>query len=261
MRWDWAVGGHAVRIAHSVNGGVYGGETLIFPDRDSGELVFHYFTTGGFHTTGSIRPTPDGAFEIEETVHGADGVEALKSRATLGADGVYRTRSLVERDGQWVEFGGFDYRPDPTAKVTLAMRPGIEAAASVGSLDLSRRIVATSGAAGEDSAGYLRIRNESSEADELMSVSCACAERVEFHRIRRGPDGASMDSDPTWIVPAQDALEVRPGSDLHLMLIGYDPAKAVDGKVSLTLVFREGGEVTADFDLVEDSRAAWTAFD
>ena len=119
MRWDWAVGGHAVRIVHSVNGGVYGGETLIFPDKDSGQLIFHYFTTGGFHTTGVIRPVGDGTWEIDETVHGADSVEQLRSRGTLGADGVYRTRSLQERDGAWVEFGGFDYREDATAQVVL----------------------------------------------------------------------------------------------------------------------------------------------
>ncbi len=125
MRWDWAVGGHAVRIVHAVNGGVYGGETLIFPDKDSGQLIFHYFTTGGFHTTGVIRPTGPGAMEIEETVHGADSVETLKSRATLGPDGVYRTRSLVERDGAWAEFGGFDYREDVAAQVVLPMQEGL----------------------------------------------------------------------------------------------------------------------------------------
>ena len=64
-----------------------------------------------------------------------------------------------------------------------------------------------------------------------------------------------------WTVPGQGTLDVRPGSDLHLMLIDYDPSKAVDGEVSLTLTFRDAGSVTAGFDLVTDSRAAWTAFD
>lgn len=261
MRWDWAVGGHAVRIVHAVNGGVYGGETLIFPDKDSGQLIFHYFTTGGFHTTGVIRPTGSGAMEIDETVHGADGVEVLKSRATLGPDGVYRTRSLVERDGAWVEFGGFDYSQDAAARIILPMAAGLETPVSVGPLDLTRRIVATSGAAGEDSAGYLMVRNGSPVADELLDASCACADRIEFHRVVRTPSGGSMVDDPVWAVPGNGALEVRPGTNLHFMLINFDPAKAVDGRVRLTLTFRDAGTVQAEFSLTSDSAGAWAAFD
>lgn len=261
MRWDWAVGGHAVRITHSVNDGAYGGETLVFPDRDSGALIFHYFTTGGFHTTGVIRPTADGGLEIDETVHGADSVEQLRSRAKLGADGVYRTRSLTEQDGAWVEFGGFDYVPDAGARVRLPLQAGLESPASAGPLDLTRRIVASSGAAGEDAAGYLKIRNGSPASDALLSVSCACADRVEFHHIRRGPDGNGMVSDPEWEIAGSGALDVRPGSDLHLMLINFDPAHARDGQVALTLTFRDAGPVEAVFAVTSDSRGAWAGFD
>lgn len=115
QRWEWAVGGHAIRIVHSVNNGAYAGETLIFRDKDSGNYIFHYFTTGGFHTTGTIRPVGAVSYEIDETIHGAKGFGALKSTGVLGADGVYRTRSKMEKDGKWVEFGGFDYREDATA--------------------------------------------------------------------------------------------------------------------------------------------------
>ena len=262
MHWDWAVGGRAVRVTHAVNGGVYGGETLIFPDKDSGNLIFHYFTTGGFHTSGVIRATGPGALEIDETVHGTDNIEVLKSRGTLGPDGVYRTRSLVERDGTWAEFGGFDYRLDPAARVVLPMQPGIEAPVSAGPLDLRRRIVAASGAVGEDSAGYVEIRNGSPVADELLDASCACADRVEFHRVVRTPaGGGSMLDDPSWAVPGQGVLEVRPGTSLHFMLINFDPARASDGRVSLTLTFRDAGTVEADFALTGDSRGAWAAFD
>lgn len=261
MRWDWAVGGHAVRIVHAINGGAYGGETLIFPDKDSGQLIFHYFTTGGFHTTGVIRPAGPGAMEIEETVHGADNVEVLRSRATLGPDGVYRTRSLTERDGAWVEFGGFDYREDAAARISLPMVPGLEAPASAGPLVLTRRIVATSGAAGEDSAGYLMVRNGSPVADELVDVTCVCADTVEFHRIARTATGGSMIDDPVWAVPGNGALEIKPGTVLHLMLINFDPAKAVDGRVRLSLTFRDAGMVQADFSLTTNSAGAWAAFD
>ncbi len=263
QRWDWAVGGHAVRVVHSVGGGAYAGETLIFRDKDSGAYIFHYFTSGGFHTTGVMRPTGPGAFEAEETVHGLDGFPPIRSTMVMGADGVHRTRGFQLENGVWVEKGGFDYREDASAvPVMPALAPvAREAAVAVGPLDLTRRIVATSGTAGEDSAGYVRIGNGSAVADELFSVSCACAERIEFHRINRGPDGVSMDADPIWAVPAEGALEVRPGSDLHFMLINFDPAKAVAGRVELTLTFRDAGTVRADFALTDNSRNAWTAFD
>jgi copper(I)-binding protein len=263
QRWDWAVGGHAIRVVHAVNGGVYGGETLIFRDKDSGEYIFHYFTSGGFHTTGTITPTGPGVFAIEEAVHGVDDLEALKSTGTLGPDGVYRVRASVERDGTWVETGGFDYREDPTATVTMPVRAQAprEAPVSAGPMDLTRRIVRGVDTAGEDVAGYLRIQNGSPASDQLVAASCTCAERVEFHQIRRSANGASMDTDASWEVPGGGALDIRPGGNLHLMLIGYDPAKASGGKVSMVLTFRDAGQVTADFDLVEDSAAAWREFD
>ncbi|MGZ9100487.1 MAG: copper chaperone PCu(A)C [Brevundimonas sp.] len=263
QRWDWAVGGHAVRVVHSVGGGAYAGETLIFRDKASGGFIFHYFTSGGFHTTGVMRPTGPGAFEAEETVHGLDGFPPIRSTLVMGADGVHRARSFQQENGAWVEKGGFDYREDPSAVPVMPLLAQVarETPVSVGSLDLTRRIVATSGAAGEDSAAYVRIRNGSPVEDELVSVSCACADRVEFHRIRRGPDGVSMDADPVWAVPGQGSLEVRPGSELHFMLIGFDPAKSTAGQVAVILNFREAGTVRADFALAEDSRAAWAAFD
>lgn len=263
QRWEWAVGGHAVRVVHSVGGGAYAGETVIFRDRASEAYIFHYFTSGGFHTTGVMRPTGPGAFEAEETVHGLDGFPPIRSTLVMGADGVNRARSFQQENGTWVEKGGFDYREDASAvPVMPALAPfARESPAAAGPLDLTRRIVASSGTAGEDSAGYVRIRNGSPVADELVSVSCACADRVEFHRINRGPDRVSMDADPVWVVPGSGALEVRPGSDLHFMLINFDPAKAVAGRVALTLTFREAGAVEADFALTDESRAAWAAFD
>jgi hypothetical protein len=115
QRWDWAVGGHAVRVVHSVNDGAYAGETLIFRDRDSGAYIFHYFTSGGFHSTGTMRPTGPGAFEVEETVHGLDGFPPMRSTIVMGDDGVNRSRSFQKEGDAWVEKGGFDYREDPAA--------------------------------------------------------------------------------------------------------------------------------------------------
>ena len=116
-RWEWAIKGHAIRITHAVNGGVYGGETLIAREGDG--YVFHYFTTGGFHTSGTIAATAPGVLTIDQTVHGASTIRRLRSRGEVGADGIYRVRTSTERDGAWIEVGGFDYREDPLAQVNL----------------------------------------------------------------------------------------------------------------------------------------------
>lgn len=151
------------------------------------------------------------------------------------------------------------------ASVALSI-PGVipasaEEPVSVGPLEITRRIVRGVDTPGEAVAGYLRIRNAAASAAQLIAVSCDCAERIEFHQIRRGATGVSMDAAPAWDIPGEGQLDIRPGSDLHLMLIGYDPSKAIDGKVMLVLRFQDGVERTADFALVEDSRAAWATFD
>lgn len=113
--------------------------------------------------------------------------------------------------------------------------------------------------ASEAVAGYVRIRNSAAAPDALIAASCTCAERIEFHVIRRGPDGVSMTADPELAVPAGGTLDIRPGSDLHLMLINYrpDPSR----KARLTLTFRNGGTMERDFALTSDSKSAWAAFD
>lgn len=251
-RWEWAVGGHAVRVVHAVNGGVYGGETLIVREGDG--YVFHYFTTGGFHTTGAMTVSASGGLTIEETVHGASTIQRLRSRAELGADGVYRVRTSTEREGAWVEVGGFDYRQDSTGRVTLPDADQVRH----GVLRLSRLVVATNGEPG-DAAGYLKIANDGAEADQLIAVSCDCAARVEIHQIRE--DRSGMDSLSALDLPAAGTLEVKPGSRLHLMLIGHDPARLTDGMVRMKLTFRNAGQVELPFLPTATSRAAWDAFD
>jgi hypothetical protein len=54
MRWERALNGKAVRVLHSVNDGSYGGETIFMWDEKKQAVVYHYFTTAGFMTTGTI---------------------------------------------------------------------------------------------------------------------------------------------------------------------------------------------------------------
>src|SRR5260221_8201298 len=51
MRWERAMNGKAVRHLHSINDGVYGGETIMLWDEKKQTVTFYYFTTGGLMTT------------------------------------------------------------------------------------------------------------------------------------------------------------------------------------------------------------------
>ncbi|ESQ88211.1 hypothetical protein ABAC460_16245 [Asticcacaulis sp. AC460] len=123
QQWQWDLGGHAIRITHSVNNGAYAGESVLFPAEDGNGYVYTYVTTGGFYTTGVIHPDGPNAYVAEETVHGVPGLGKLRARGEIGADGVYRTRSSMEKDGQWIEVGGFEYVEDATAKPVLPELP------------------------------------------------------------------------------------------------------------------------------------------
>ena len=55
MKIERAMNGEAIRILHSVNDGVYGGETILIWDQSTEKLRYWYFTTAGFHTTGTME--------------------------------------------------------------------------------------------------------------------------------------------------------------------------------------------------------------
>ena len=112
VTFERTAGGGAIRSVHAVNGGAYTGDTLITFDPDRGELVSFYVTNGGFYTTGTVKVLGPGRFEFDQQVHGLDGIEQVRAQAEL-ADGVYRIRSQHHINGEWVETGGFDYRPGP----------------------------------------------------------------------------------------------------------------------------------------------------
>ena len=53
--WERALNGKAVRVLHSINEGMYGGETLITWDAEKKTIVYHYFSTAGVQTRGTMK--------------------------------------------------------------------------------------------------------------------------------------------------------------------------------------------------------------
>ena len=55
MRAERALNGRAIRSLHSINEGSYGGETIYMWSEQKKAVTYHYFTTAGFMTTGTLR--------------------------------------------------------------------------------------------------------------------------------------------------------------------------------------------------------------
>jgi copper(I)-binding protein len=123
---------------------------------------------------------------------------------------------------------------------------------------LESPIVVAGPSTGDDVAGYVRIANPG-PADRLIAVECVCAERVEIHQVTRANGKVSMDALPALDLPAGSTVEIRPGSPLHLMLMGLKAPLPTGSKVVLTLHFERADKVTREFAVVADSRAAWVA--
>ncbi|MCG3120685.1 MAG: hypothetical protein ALAOOOJD_03504 [bacterium] len=118
-RWERALNGQAIRILHSVNNGEYGGESLIFWDKQKASLVFYYFTTAGFFTTGSMK-FEDGKMISHEYVTGnQDGVTEVKASSETTADGKLLSKSQYLQNGKWVKGHEVTYVEDPTAQVVF----------------------------------------------------------------------------------------------------------------------------------------------
>src|SRR5262249_2723465 len=71
-RWERALNGQAVRMLHSINQGVYGGETLFVWNETAQTVEYYYFTTAGFMTKGTMQ-IKNGKIETHEDVKGDAG--------------------------------------------------------------------------------------------------------------------------------------------------------------------------------------------
>lgn len=116
-RWERALNGQAVRNLHSINNGEYGGESIIMWDAQKKSLVFYYFTTAGFYTTGTMT-VENGKYLSHEYVTGsANGVTEVKGVGEILPDGRLRTSSQYLQNGKWVDGHGAIYVEDATAQV------------------------------------------------------------------------------------------------------------------------------------------------
>ena len=118
-RWERALNGKAVRILHSLNEGAYGGESIVMWDEKQQAVAYHYFTTGGFTTTGTMT-FKDGKVLTHEVVTGsAGGVTEVRGTSEMSPEGTFRVKTEYLKEGAWVTGREVIYREDPTARVVF----------------------------------------------------------------------------------------------------------------------------------------------
>lgn len=118
-RWERALNGKAVRVLHSVNDGMYGGETIFLWDEKKNSVTYHYFTTAGFMTVGSMS-FKDGKLITHELVTGsAGGVTEVRSISELSPSGAFHVKTEQLKDGEWQPGHEVTYNQAPDAKVVF----------------------------------------------------------------------------------------------------------------------------------------------
>ena len=126
-----------------------------------------------------------------------------------------------------------------------------------GKITVSDASVSPSRGISTTSAGRVTITNAGA-ADRLMSASCACAAKVELHRMWM--DGQIMRMrriDDGLVVPAHGKLVA--GGDEHIMLIGVKPLLKLGATVRLTLKLQHAGAVSVDAPVQEAKPMAMKA--
>lgn len=118
-RWERALNGTAVRVLHSVNDGEYGGETIMFWDNAKQSLVFYYFTTAGFYTTGTLTIAGSKFISHEYVTGNSNGITEVKGTGEVTSEGKMVSKSQYLQNGKWVEGHEIIYVQDATAQVVF----------------------------------------------------------------------------------------------------------------------------------------------
>lgn len=115
QQWELVLGGKAVQITHSINGGDYGGSSLIMWDVATQSIRYWYVTNADFYTHGSMTAAGDSLVTLEDVVGNAGGIEQVEGVWRRTADGL-TVSSRMRAGGQWQPKRVTAYRETPGAQ-------------------------------------------------------------------------------------------------------------------------------------------------
>lgn len=116
-RWERALNGKAVRVLHSIDDGRYGGESIIHWDSEKNQISYHYFTTAGFYTTGTMTCVDGKITAVEKVTGNSNGITEVRSTYELRRDGTVLNKSEYIKNGQAAGHREVIYREDASAEV------------------------------------------------------------------------------------------------------------------------------------------------
>lgn len=119
MRWERAMNGQAVRVLHSINDGVYGGETIYRWDDTKKTVTFYYFTTADFMTVGTATLGAGKMTTLELVEGNSGGVSEVRGTLEILSDGTVKVTAEHKKDGTWQLGRETIYRQDPAARVVF----------------------------------------------------------------------------------------------------------------------------------------------
>ena len=94
--------------------------------------------------------------------------------------------------------------------------------------------------------GYFTLRNNGAKEAVLSGAESPACGMLMLHKSETKGGMAGMDMIGTLPVPAGGSVSFTPGS-YHLMCMNAKPALKPGASVKVTLLFQDGGRVTADF--------------
>jgi len=117
--------------------------------------------------------------------------------------------------------------------------------ANVGDIAIGHPYATPSIPGTSNGAAYLAsIENKAAVADRLVRASTPAASRVELHTMAVDAQGVMRMREVDGIALAPKAkVQMKPGSGLHLMLIGLKEPLKEDASFPLTLEFERAGKV------------------
>jgi copper(I)-binding protein len=97
-------------------------------------------------------------------------------------------------------------------------------------------------------AGYMVIRNKSTQPERLVGGSSQAAAKLETHVSIQDGDIMRMREVKGYDIPAKGSFEAKPNGS-HLMLVDLKKPLKEGDKVPVVLKFEKSGEVKVDFEV------------
>jgi hypothetical protein len=118
-KWERALNGKAVRMTHSINRGVYGGETIFIWDNKKQQVTYYYFTTADYMTIGTVK-FENGKIVTHETVSDSgEGITEVRANSEILPTGEMHVKAEYFKNGAWAPGHEATYKEDSTASLVF----------------------------------------------------------------------------------------------------------------------------------------------